>query len=122
YTVSIFVNNDQKRFRFSYKPIEHAVFIFEKFYAGNAFNIIADQAHIEGTVRALNPDVRVMIEKEIRHILDGLKMSNHIDYELDYLHGYPVLVNDPLEEEKVKEIFTLIGDYEIIERNPDLGV
>jgi len=118
---SQFVNHVQQIVSRRVNPIEPAVVTVGKFYAGNAFNIIADQAHIEGTVRALNPDVRVMIEKEIRHILDGLKMSNHIDYELDYLHGYPVLVNDPLEIEKLKEIFTSIGNYDIIERNPVLG-
>ena len=39
---------------------------------------------------------------EIRAILEGLKVSSHIDYELDYLNGYPVLVNHETEATVVK--------------------
>lgn len=87
-------------------PIEPAVVTIGKFHAGNAFNIIADTAEIEGTVRALNNDVREKIEVEIRSLLEGMKIADHVDYELDYLHGYPVLVNHEKEVKLIENIVT----------------
>jgi amidohydrolase len=74
-------------------PVEPAVVTIGSFHAGNTFNIIADSAQLEGTVRAMNPEVRKQIESEIRAILEGIRKADHIDYSLDYVHGYPVLVN-----------------------------
>ena len=91
-------------------PIEPAVVTVGSFHAGNAFNIIADSAVLEGTVRAMNSEVRKQIEAEIRAILEGVKVADRIDYTLDYTHGYPVLVNHKEEaaliEKIVKETFS----------------
>lgn len=85
-------------------PIDPAVVTVGSFHSGNAFNIIADTAELEGTVRALNQQVRSQIEVEIRSILEGLKISSYIDYELDYLNGYPVLVNHEAEALLVQQL------------------
>jgi len=91
-------------------PIEPAVVTVGSFHAGNAFNIIADSAVLEGTVRAMNSEVRKQIETEIRAILEGVKVADRINYTLDYTHGYPVLVNHKEEsaliEKIVKETFS----------------
>lgn len=85
-------------------PIEPAVVTVGKFHAGTAFNIIADTAELEGTVRALNGDVRKKIETEIRALLEGMKIADHVDYELEYLHGYPVLINHDDEVDVIENI------------------
>ena len=85
-------------------PIQSAVVTVGSFHSGNAFNIIADTAEIEGTVRALDADVRTKIEKEIRSILEGMKIADHVDYELDYLNGYPVLNNHEKEAELIEKL------------------
>ncbi|OCA89899.1 MULTISPECIES: M20 family metallopeptidase [unclassified Bacillus (in: firmicutes)] len=92
-------------------PVEPAVVTVGSFHAGNAFNIIADSAVLEGTVRAMNSNVRQQIEFEIRAILDGMKVADRIEYSLEYIHGYPVLVNHKEEalliEKLVKETISL---------------
>lgn len=85
-------------------PIDPAVVTVGSFHSGNAFNVIADTAEIEGTVRTLSAKARAQVETEIRAILDGLKVSSHIDYELNYLNGYPVLINHEAETLVVKSI------------------
>lgn len=102
-------------------PIDPAVVTVGKFHAGTAFNIIADQAEIEGTVRSLSDEVRKKIENEIRAILDGVKTSDGIEYELEYLHGYPVLVNDTNEVEIVQQIVENNSTYNYLETDPVLG-
>ena len=85
-------------------PTEAAVVTVGSLHAGNAFNVIADTATLEGTVRTLNQTVRDQIEKEIYAILEGLKISNYVDYEIDYLKGYPVLINSEEESEIVEQL------------------
>jgi amidohydrolase len=85
-------------------PVEPAVVTVGSFHAGNAFNIIADSAVLEGTVRAMNSDVRQQIETEIRAILEGMKIADGIDYTLEYTHGYPVLVNHKEEALLIERI------------------
>lgn len=85
-------------------PIEPAVVTIGSFHAGNAFNIIADSAELEGTVRTLNKEVREKIEKEIRAILEGVKIADHVDYELEYLNGYPVLINHENEATLIERL------------------
>ena len=85
-------------------PVEPAVVTIGSFHAGNAFNIIADTAQLEGTIRAMNPEVRKQIESEIRAILEGIRKADHIDYSLDYAQGYPVLVNHKEEAALVEQI------------------
>ncbi|MFF2176580.1 M20 family metallopeptidase [Lysinibacillus sp. NPDC058147] len=103
-------------------PTEAAVVTVGSIHAGNAFNVIADSAVLEGTVRALNKDVRSQIEKEIRAILEGLKITNYIEFEINYLHGYPVLVN-PVEEAALVEQFIKeqFGESAFIQKEPVLG-
>lgn len=103
-------------------PIEPAVVTVGKFHAGNAFNIIADTAEIEGTVRALNKEVREKIEQEIRALLEGMKIADHVDYELDYLHGYPVLVNHADEVELIERLVKENMPEVVYEtKEPELG-
>lgn len=85
-------------------PMEAAVVTVGRFQAGNAFNIIADRAELEGTVRTLNASVRDQIEAEIRAILEGMKLADHIQYTLEYERGYPVLVNHRKEAELIERI------------------
>lgn len=103
-------------------PIEPAVVTVGSFHSGSAFNVIADKALLEGTVRTLNATVRKQIEQEIRAILDGFKVSSYVDYELDYLNGYPVLVN---HEEQTNLVTALIqqefGDEAFQIRQVSLG-
>lgn len=103
-------------------PIEPAVVTVGKFHAGNAFNIIADTAEIEGTVRALKKEVREKIEQEIRALLEGMKIADHVDYELDYLHGYPVLVNHADEVELIERLVKENMPEVVYEtKDPELG-
>ncbi len=69
--------------------MKSAVLTIGVFQAGNAFNVIPDTAHIEGTVRTFDPTVRDKVETEIRSILDGITSAFHATYQLDYLRGYP---------------------------------
>lgn len=74
-------------------PMDTAVVTIGEFKAGNAFNIIADQAKIVGTVRYFKESVQKQIVKEMQNAIAGINLSHEITAELDYEFGYPPLIN-----------------------------
>ncbi|MFK4342537.1 MULTISPECIES: M20 family metallopeptidase [unclassified Paenibacillus] len=103
-------------------PIESAVLTIGVFQAGTAFNVIADKAKIEGTVRTFNKEVRKEVENEIRSIVKGLTEAYHAGYEIDYLNGYPSLVNAEAETERVRELVgRLYGADAFLDLKPVMG-
>ncbi|WP_342426253.1 M20 family metallopeptidase [Paenibacillus sp. FSL L8-0158] len=103
-------------------PIESAVLTIGVFQAGTAFNVIADKAKIEGTVRTFNKEVRKEVENEIRSIVKGLTEAYHAGYEMDYLNGYPSLVNAEAETERVRELIgRLYGVDAFLDLKPVMG-
>ncbi|NGZ77618.1 M20 metallopeptidase family protein [Saccharibacillus alkalitolerans] len=86
-------------------PLHSAVVTVGVFRAGTAFNVIADKAKIEGTVRSFDPEVRRQLERDIRDMVHGITLAEHASYELDYVNGYPALVNPPQQAEEVRHIF-----------------
>ncbi len=86
-------------------PLHPAVVTVGVFQAGSAFNVIADKAKIEGTVRSFDPDVRKQLERDIRDMVHGITLAEHATYTLDYVNGYPALVNPPEQAEQVRDLF-----------------
>lgn len=115
---SQFVTHIQQIVSRRINPIDPAVVTVGSFHAGNAFNIIADTAYIEGTVRTMSSTVREQIEHEFHAILDSLKVSDHIDYTLDYDNGYPVLVNHAKEAAVVQ---SLVDERDFVIKDITLG-
>ena len=43
-----------------------------EFHAGNARNVIPQTAELRGTVRTLTPEVRELVEKRVREVVEGV--------------------------------------------------
>lgn len=76
-------------------PFDVASITIGSFDGKGSFNVIKDSVELEGDVRVMTEETRVVVEREIRRILDGLQAMFGITYELDYQNDYPVLYNDP---------------------------
>ena len=77
----------------SVDPLESAVISICEFHAGNARNVIPQTATLRGTVRTLTPKLRELIEKRVREVVAGTAQITGARIELDYVRGYPVVVN-----------------------------
>ena len=75
-------------------PVEPAVLTVGQIEAGSAFNIIPEVAHLKGTVRALNADLRQSIPQRMEELARGVAQGMRGDVDLDYTFSYPVTVND----------------------------
>jgi len=77
----------------SVDPLQAAVLSITMFHAGEATNVIPHSAKLNGTVRTLDPKVRVLMGKRIKEVCDGVAALTGAQIDLDYTAGYPVLVN-----------------------------
>lgn len=89
-------------------PMDAGVVTIGKIEAGSRYNVIADEAILEGTVRSLRPQVRDLLEQRFRAIVENIAHSMGAEAEISYQRGYPVLLNDPAAVEVVRETAALL--------------
>lgn len=85
-------------------PTESAVLSVGSFVADNAFNIIADSAKLSGTVRTFNPEVRDLMERELKRVVEGTCIAADCTYSFVYDRGYPPVINHAKETEFLEAI------------------
>lgn len=103
-------------------PLQSAVVTIGVFQAGSAFNIIADKATLEGTVRTFDSGVRKLVEKQIRRIVEGITTAHDASYSIDYLNGYPAMYNHIKETRLVRTLLVEeFSEENVIEMAPTMG-
>ncbi|HEX5850549.1 MAG TPA: M20 family metallopeptidase [Rubrobacter sp.] len=104
-------------------PVEPAVLTVGEIAAGTAFNVIPDRAHLGGTVRTLNADLRQKMPQRIEELARGLAKGMRGDVELDYTFSYPVTVNDGAAADLALGVAEdLFGGGSVLELpNPSMG-
>ncbi|MBJ6363286.1 M20 family metallopeptidase [Paenibacillus sp. GCM10012307] len=75
-------------------PLEPAVISVGSFQAGSTTNVIAETAHLRGTVRTFNPDTRKLIRQRMEEMIQQTCSMYGGKGVLDYREGYPTVVND----------------------------
>jgi hippurate hydrolase len=65
-----------------------------RFAAGTKENIIPDEAVFEATIRSFSPANRVLLEKAVRRLLEGIADAHDLRAEIEWTPGYPPTVND----------------------------
>lgn len=82
-------------------PIDPAVLSVGTFNAGDAFNVIAGHATLEGTVRTFKETTQTKIIHEMEAIIAGIEHTYQLSIAFDYKKGYPAVINHPNEVDKV---------------------
>lgn len=96
-------------------PKEMAIVTVAALHAGKANNVIPNTAVLEISVRSLNRDLRALIEKRIKAIVNAQAESFSVKADIDYREGYAVLVNTPEETEFARQIGRrLLGDEKVV--------
>ncbi len=83
----------------SLNPIEPAVVTVTQFHAGDAWNVIPEQAILRGTTRAFRPEVQGEIEAGIQRVCAGIDATYGTRSSLRYERRYPPTINHPRETE-----------------------
>jgi amidohydrolase len=106
----------------SVDPLESAVISICEFHAGNARNVIPQTATLRGTVRTLKPEVKTLIGKRVREVVEGVARMTGAKIDLDYVSRYPVTVNHASQTEIATQVAREIaGDANVHEMPPLMG-
>jgi len=77
----------------SANPLKSVVVSVTTFNAGNAHNVIPNDASFAGTVRTLDPEMRDLAEQRFRQIVTGIATSHGAEVEIEFHRNYPVTFN-----------------------------
>ena len=95
-------------------PIEGIVISVTQFNAGNALNVLPDEAVLRGTARSFSKDASTTVENLIRRIVENIAQAHGTTAELRYEHLYPVLINSQKESELALRVAEeIVGAAEI---------
>ncbi|MDK4739794.1 M20 family metallopeptidase [Rhizobium sp. CNPSo 3464] len=83
----------------SANPLKSVVVSVTKFNAGNAYNVIPNDASFVGTVRTLDAEIRDLAERRFRQIVSGIAASHDAEADIQFHRNYPVTVNHADETE-----------------------
>lgn len=85
-------------------PLCPAVVSVGTIQGGSAQNIIAERCRITGTVRAFDGETRHLIRRRIEEMAASVAAAYGTEAKVDYLMGYPPLVNDIVEYKRFARV------------------
>ena len=90
--------------------------------SGRANNVIPDSAYLELSVRALDSEVRSLLQQQrITEIAHAQAQSFGVKAEIDYRRGYAALVNSKDETDFARQIGSeLVGAERVVLQAPPL--
>jgi amidohydrolase len=84
-------------------PLETAVVSVTMLHSGTAFNVIPQEAALEGTIRTFDPAVRAKVLKRFEEIVRGVGEAMGCQTEISLKRLTPALINDPAIAARVQE-------------------
>jgi len=102
-------------------PLQAAVVTVGALHAGQANNVIPASATLELSVRALDRDVRALIEQRVKALVAAQAESFGITAQIDWRPGYAVLVNTAAETAFARAVAVeLVGAARVTLQGPPL--
>jgi hippurate hydrolase len=101
-------------------PSQPAVVTVGSMHSGIANNVIPASAKLELSVRSFSPEVRALLKQRITELAEGQAASYGGKAAVEYIEGYPVVVNSDAQTEFAIEVAReLVGDDKVV-ANTDL--
>ncbi|WP_176332519.1 amidohydrolase [Candidatus Enterococcus lemimoniae] len=120
--VSAFVMNVQSVVSRETNPLDPVVVTVGKMDVGTRFNVIAENARLEGTVRCFSLETRDRVEKALKRYAEQTALMYGGTATLEYNYGTVPVVNDEEDalfaQELIKENF---GEAALIQKSPTTG-
>jgi hippurate hydrolase len=98
-------------------PLKTAVVTVGALHAGEANNVIPEDARLELSVRALDTDVRALLKERILALVDQQAASFGVQASIDWRAGYAVLVNTPQETALAADVALRLFGTERVDPN-----
>ncbi len=86
-------------------PVDQLVVSVTSFEtSSNAFNVIPQKVHLKGTVRTMSAAMRDLAETRLKEVGTGIATASGGTAEINYMRGYPVMVNSEEQTEFAAEV------------------
>ncbi|AIY06133.1 carboxypeptidase [Planococcus sp. PAMC 21323] len=119
---SSFVMNVQSVVSRTVDPMQSAVVTIGKMVVGTRFNIIAENAEIEGTVRCFDPAIRDHIEKQLQVYANHTAAIYGGTAEVEYIRGTQAVINGTESAKLVQEVaIEAFGENALYVEEPTMG-
>ncbi|WP_264740536.1 M20 family metallopeptidase [Cytobacillus firmus] len=119
---SSFVMNVQSVVSRTIDAQQPAVLTIGKMTVGTRFNIIAENAVIEGTVRCFNPETRDHIEKQLQRYAENTAAIYGAKAEVEYVRGSQAVINDEYSAQLVQKVASeAFGKNVLFNEKPTMG-
>jgi amidohydrolase len=103
-------------------PVKPAVVTIGTIDGGTAFNIIAPEVHMLGTIRAFDLAVRNYLVDRVEGLVAGICAAMRAQYEFHSVMGCPPCVNDPQMAALVRQAAgAVIGVDNVVTIDPTTG-
>ncbi|GAB3061187.1 M20 family metallopeptidase [Salinicoccus sesuvii] len=103
-------------------PFDPAVVTVGKFNAGFQYNVIAETAELEGTIRTQSDEMKNKVKQRFFDVVENAAAAMGVAVEIDYMDGYPATVND---EEWAAQVYSTVdrmyGEAALPSLTPSLG-
>ncbi len=98
-------------------PLQSAVISICMFQAGSTDNVIPQTAFLRGTARSLNPEVRDLLEKRLREVVEGTARLYGAKVTFTYKRDYPVTRNHERQTAFASSVAADVVGRERVEEN-----
>jgi amidohydrolase len=103
-------------------PLQSAVISITSVKAGEAHNVIAQEAEMKGTIRSFEPEVRGKILERFQQVVYGVGEAMGCQIEIEQKSITPAVVNDPAITRQVGEIIhELLPESELDTHSQTMG-
>ncbi|MDK1728762.1 N-acetyldiaminopimelate deacetylase [Dellaglioa algida] len=100
-------------------PIQSGVVTLGQFTAGTTGNVIAGEAQINGTIRALTQEMNLLIQKRVTTICEGIALTYGCEVELNLIQGgYLPVENNESKTENFIRFMTNDSEVSFVETQP----
>lgn len=116
------INSIQSIVSRNLSAFDEAVVTIGQISCGNTWNVIADHAYVQGTVRSFDPAVRKLVEQRLQDIADGLAQAYNMKINLNYTHLPGAVMNDEALTHKAIAVAQHVGyKVEMMEQPLTIG-
>ncbi|MBE5813761.1 MAG: amidohydrolase [Clostridiales bacterium] len=96
-------------------PVDTHVLTISSFLAGDAANVMPDQAVLKGSVRSYAPETQQYLKTRIGEMATLVAKTFRGAAEVQWLSGCPTLVNDPVLAETAEKLLpALVGEERVL--------
>ena len=100
-------------------PLQPAVVSVTKVHGGDAHNIIPEQIELGGGIRCFDPGIRDFLKTRVREVVEGICSSLGARGRVEFISGYPAVINRPEEIELASRVAAEIVGGENVEADAE---